>query len=268
MEAADLDVLRTCAAWQAQSHAVLLVTVVHTWGSSPRPAGSLMALRDDGLVAGSVSGGCIEEDLIAAVQRGGVAALVPDGLPRPVTYGVEAEEAHRFGLPCGGTLQLVLEPLGPHSAIAALVDRVAAYRLTRRRLAMDTGAVELDDTAHAEAPAYDGRCLEHVIGPGFRLLAIGAGQLSRYLCQSAVGLGFEVTVCDPRSEYADVFDVPGVSLLRCMPDEAVQAMQLDRRCADRRAFLSAAVRHRKSRCPSWLRSSRSRTAWTSRGSLP
>jgi xanthine dehydrogenase accessory factor len=231
MDAVDLDVLRTCAAWQKNDCAVLLVTVVRTWGSSPRPVGAMMALRDDGQVAGSVSGGCIEDDLIAMVQQGGIAALVPDGLPRSVTYGVKAEEAHKFGLPCGGTLQLVLEPLGRRSAIGELVSRISARQLTRRRLAMDTGIVELGDVGQADALSFDGRSLDLVLGAGFRLLVIGAGQLSRYLCETARGLGFDVTVCDPRGEYMDVFEVEGITLLRCMPDDAVQDMKLDERCA-------------------------------------
>lgn len=231
MDAVDLDVLRTCAAWQKNDCAVLLVTVVRTWGSSPRPVGAMMALRDDGQVAGSVSGGCIEDDLIAMVQQGGIAALVPDGLPRSVTYGVKAEEAHRFGLPCGGTLQLVLEPLGHLSAITELVSRISARQLTRRRLDMDTGIVELGGAGQADALSFDGRYLDHVLGAGFRMLVIGAGQLSRYLCETALGLGFDVTLCDPRSEYMDLFEVEGITLLRCMPDDAVRDMKLDERCA-------------------------------------
>lgn len=231
MDAVNLDVLHTCATWLKENRTVLLVTVVRTWGSSPRPPGAMMALRDDGVVVGSVSGGCIEDDLIFTVQQRGVAALVPDGLPRTVTYGVMAEEAHKFGLPCGGTLQLVLEPLGCCSAVADLVSRIAARQLTRRRLDMETGVVELSNASHANDLRFDGHYLVHVLGAGFRLLVIGAGQLSQYLCESAVGLGFDVTVCDPRNEYMDAFKVAGITLLRCMPDDAVQDMKLDERCA-------------------------------------
>jgi xanthine dehydrogenase accessory factor len=231
MDAVDLDVLDTCAGWLADKRRVLLVTVVRTWGSSPRAVGAMMALRDDGQVAGSVSGGCIEDDLIAAVQRGGIVALAPDGLPRSVVYGVKAEEANKFGLPCGGTLQLVLEPLGNYSAISDLLERVSTRLLTRRRLDMRTGLVEISNADQPDALSFDGRHLDYVLGPGFRLLVIGAGQLSRYLCETAIGLGFDVTVCDPRSEYMDVFEVEGVNLLRCMPDDAVHSMQLDKRSA-------------------------------------
>ena len=107
MDSVDLEVLKTSVRWLEQGRRVLLVTVVKTWGSSPRPEGAMLALRDDGVVIGSVSGGCIEDDLIDRVRREGLHYTKPEA----VKYGISAEEAHRFGLPCGGTLQLVLEPL-------------------------------------------------------------------------------------------------------------------------------------------------------------
>ena len=103
-------------------------TVVRTWGSSPRPPGSLMIIRDDGQVAGSVSGGCIEDDLIARVKRGELA----QHLPQSTSYGVSADEAQRFGLPCGGTVQLVLEPLSAKSMLRELQAEVESHRRVRR----------------------------------------------------------------------------------------------------------------------------------------
>ncbi len=103
----------------------LLATVARTWGASPRPVGSIMALGEGGAVVGSVSGGCIEDDLIdryaPRCQRG----AMPGGAPRLVKYGVTADEAHRFGLPCGGTLELLLEY---DPAPAALEELVRAWR--------------------------------------------------------------------------------------------------------------------------------------------
>ncbi|WP_280155801.1 XdhC family protein [Piscinibacter sp. XHJ-5] len=231
MDAVDVDVLSRCASWLALGREAALLTVVRTWGSSPRPAGAMMAIRDDGLVAGSVSGGCIEDDLIAKVRDAGIKAVAPGGKPCLVTYGVRAEEAHRFGLPCGGTLQLALEPLGSHSRIEELVQRLERRVLTLRTLHLDSGAVDLGDASCVDELHCDEQTLRSVLGARFRLLVIGAGQLSRYLCQIAVGLGFDVTVCDPRDEYAETFDPEGVQLVRCMPDDAVQAMALDERSA-------------------------------------
>ncbi len=107
MDSVDLDVLKRSAAWIDEGRPVLLVTVVKTWGSSPRPEGAMLAVRDDGHVVGSVSGGCIEDDIIDRTRRLGMTQTRCEA----VTYGVSADEARRFGLPCGGTIQLVLEPL-------------------------------------------------------------------------------------------------------------------------------------------------------------
>jgi len=96
MESVDLEVLRSSVRWQEQGHRCLLVTVVRTWGSSPRPAGAMLAVRDDdGLVVGSVSGGCIEDDIIDRTRREGIHYRGPEA----IKYGISAEEAHRFGLP-------------------------------------------------------------------------------------------------------------------------------------------------------------------------
>ncbi|WP_028312586.1 XdhC family protein [Derxia gummosa] len=248
MEAADLDVLAAALHWLDAGHAGVLVTVVRTWGSSPRPPGALMAIRADGVVTGSVSGGCIEDELIARVRDDGLAALCPAGLPAVATYGVSAEEAQRFGLPCGGTLQLVLEPLGERSRLAELIALLRERRATRRELDLSTGAVSLrtaalpgDDadtaglhdaaTALPDALAFDGRSLAHTLGPRLRLIVIGAGQLSRYLCTVATGLGFDITVCDPREEYRADWQVPGVTLSFDMPDDVVIAARPDERTA-------------------------------------
>jgi xanthine dehydrogenase accessory factor len=123
MDSLDLQVLQQARDWREAGHAVWLVTVIETWGSAPRPPGALLALRDDGLVVGSVSGGCVEDDLIDRVRHGERVAT-----PFLVTYGVTKEEAARFGLPCGGNLRLVQEPL--HDT--AWIDRGAgAHRATR-----------------------------------------------------------------------------------------------------------------------------------------
>ena len=107
MDSVDLEVLKRCAEWLSAGRRVQLVTVVKTWGSSPRPPGAMLAVRDDGIVEGSVSGGCVEDDLVGRVRADGMTAKEC----AVVTYGVSADEARRFGLPCGGTIQLVLEPL-------------------------------------------------------------------------------------------------------------------------------------------------------------
>ncbi|WP_035554033.1 MULTISPECIES: XdhC family protein [Burkholderiaceae] len=227
MDSVDLEVLKSSARWLEEGHRALLVTVVKTWGSSPRPEGAMLAVRDDGLVVGSVSGGCIEDDLIDRVRQKGIEQTQPEA----VKYGITAEEAHRFGLPCGGTIQLVLEPLAPQSGIAELCNAVEDGRLVARELDMATGAVRLGDAQATDGVLFDGERLLTIHGPRYRMLVIGAGQLSRYLCQIAVGLDYQVTVCDPREEYTEEWDIPGTKIVRTMPDDTVTDMKLDERCA-------------------------------------
>ncbi len=227
MDSVDLEVLKNSVQWQQQGHRVLLVTVVRTWGSSPRPEGAMLAVRDDGLVVGSVSGGCIEDDIIDRVRRQGITADHPEA----IKYGISAEEAHRFGLPCGGTIELVTEPLTPASGIAELLDAVENGRLVARTLDMATGTATLGPASATDGLEFDGKTLLTIHGPRYRMLVIGAGQLSKYLCQIAVGLGFQVTVCDPREEYTETWDIPGVTMVRTMPDDTVTDMKLDERCA-------------------------------------
>ena len=227
MDSVDLEVLKRSTEWLAAGRRVLLVTVVKTWGSSPRPQGAMLAVRDDGLVAGSVSGGCIEDDIIGRIRRDGFTATRCE----IVTYGVSADEARRFGLPCGGTIQLVCEPLSDASRMPELLDGIANGELVSRRLDLDTGAVALGPASAWAGVTFDGRMLTTIHGPRYRMLVIGASQLSKYLAQMAVGLDYQVTICDPRVEYTETWDVPGVTLVKTMPDDTVQAMQLDERCA-------------------------------------
>ncbi|SAL48175.1 lipoprotein [Caballeronia peredens] len=227
MDSVDLEVLKHSARWLEDGHRVLLVTVVKTWGSSPRPEGAMLAVRADGHVVGSVSGGCIEDDLIERVRQRGIEQTTPEA----VKYGISAEEAHRFGLPCGGTIQLVLEPLTSESGIAELCAAVESGRLVARTLDMATGAARLEPAQATDGVLFDDERLLTIHGPRYRMLVIGAGQLSRYLCSIAVGLDYQVTVCDPRVEYTDEWDVPGTTIVRTMPDDTVMEMKLDERCA-------------------------------------
>jgi xanthine dehydrogenase accessory factor len=227
MDSVDLEVLKRCVEWLDAGRRVLLVTVVRTWGSSPRPPGATLAVRDDGLLEGSVSGGCIEDDLVGRVRADGLGAARCE----VVTYGVSADEARRFGLPCGGTIRLVMEPLSQASGIRELLARVGAGRLVRRRLDLATGETTLSDADATDALAFDGKILTTIHGPRYRMLIIGASQLSKYLAQMALGLDYHVTVCDPREEYVETWDVAGTYLVRTMPDDAVVAMRLDECCA-------------------------------------
>jgi len=228
MNSIDIDVIRTALDWLDRGHRVVMGTVVRTWGSAPRPPGSLMIIRDDGQVAGSVSGGCIEDDLIGRVARSQLAMK----LPEVTTYGQTAEEVRRFGLPCGGTVQIVLEPLSPQSQLRQLLAEIQSHRRVQRRLDTTTGLVRHLPANEGDRVVFDGATLTTVHGPRLRLLVIGGGQLSRYLATMAGMLDYQVTICEPRVEYHEGWDmVPGVTLSTTMPDDLVLAMNLDHNSA-------------------------------------
>lgn len=230
MESLDLRVLADVLAWRRAGHAVTLVTVVQTWGSAPRPPGALLAVRSDGVVSGSVSGGCVEDDLIARTRAAfgmAGAAAAESSLPSLIVYGVNKEEAARFGLPCGGTLRLVQEPVQDTGWIEQLLARTAAHRLVARTLELASGKVALADAVRGQAMTFDGSRLTTLFGPKWRLLLIGAGQLSQAVAQMAAVLDFEVLVCDPREEYAAALGIEGVQRLDGMPDDVVREMLPD-----------------------------------------
>jgi len=223
MDSVDIEVLRSAEAWRKGGHRVALGTIVKTWGSAPRPVGAMVAVRDDGQVQGSVSGGCVEDDLIDKVK----AKLASWSKPELFTYGVTNEEATRWGLPCGGTLQLVMEPLSDGSGIQELLKRIGSQQLVKRHLEMDSGKATLEAGRWQDVLEFDGRLLSTVHGPRWRLVLIGAGQLTRYLAEMAHMLDYHVTVIDPREEYAAGWDLPGVPLDRGMPDDVVRELNLD-----------------------------------------
>lgn len=222
MDSLDLHVLTQARDWHAAGHRVWLVTVLETWGSAPRPPGALLACRDDGQVVGSVSGGCVEDDLIERVRHGERVAAAS-----LMTYGVSKEEAARFGLPCGGTLRLVQEPLSDRAWIDDLLARTARHELVARTLDLSSGQVSLAPGHRGEDFAFDGVRLRSLFGPRWRLLLIGAGQLSRVLAQMALALDFEVICCDPREAYHLGWDLPGTRFSAAMPDDLVIELQLD-----------------------------------------
>jgi len=226
MDSLDLQVLRQARDWVREGRATWLVTVVETWGSAPRPPGALLALRDDGLVVGSVSGGCVEDDLIDRVRHGERV-----GTPAQIVYGVTKDEAARFGLPCGGTLRLLQEPLADAGWIDLLLERTARHELVARTVDLATGRVTLEAARRGEAFSLSAAAMRQVFGPRWRMLVIGAGQLSRVLAVMAQPLDFEVIVCDPREEYHLTWDVPGTQFTREMPDDAVLRLELDAHCA-------------------------------------
>ena len=249
MDNLDVMVLRSLRDWRKSGHRALLATVVRTWGSSPRPVGSIMALCDSGSVVGSVSGGCIEDDLIdrftkayanaarvgssdTSTSRGTASAdlsQIPSGPPQHVKYGITADEAHRFGLPCGGTLELLLEFDPATAQLEELVQRLEKGELVQRVTVLTTGESHLQASTSPQDLQIDAEKLVNTFGPEYRMLLIGAGQMTEYLATMAIFNGFAVTVCDPREEYRGAWSVAGVTLHSDMPDDVVRAFAPDRR---------------------------------------
>ncbi len=225
MNSSDLYVLEKALSWLNEGARVALVSVVETWGSAPRPVGSLLAACEDGRFCGSVSGGCIEEHLVARIDQ--------DFPERPylTAYGVSADEARRFGLPCGGNMRLVVEPISTSSAIAGIAEAVAEIRQRRRvcrTLDIDSGEATLVPARDDDRFSFNGHLLKNVHGPRWRLVLVGAGHLARYLARMALMLDFSVYVTDPRLEYRSQWDVAEAKLLDGMPDDAILELGVDR----------------------------------------
>ncbi len=160
MESIDITVLRNLRDWRAAGHRGLLATVIKTWGSSPRPVGAIMDLSEDGHTIGSISGGCIEDDLILRYASPQSALHIPSSSTELIRYGVSADEAHRFGLPCGGTLELLLEFNPEPELLNTLVQRLESGLLMRRTVFCVDGRVVLEasDASHALLDQHIGCC--------------------------------------------------------------------------------------------------------------
>lgn len=223
MNTVDREVLETAIRWQSGSRAVFLVTVAKTWGSSPRPAGSMMVISEDGRFCGSVSGGCVEDDVLDRMRNG---SLLLDRVD-VVRYGQSTGEAGRVRLPCGGQLLLVIEPVSAQSRLVELKEAIQAGRRMTRTLDLDTGTVTLSAGFDAIGARLEGRQLSTSHGPRYRFIAIGAVEITRYATTIAQSLGYQVIVCDPRADYRMEWELPGVELTDEMPDDAILRLQPD-----------------------------------------
>lgn len=214
----DQEVLQTAVGWLQQGRDVILVTVLKTWGSSPRPPGSLLAIQRDGMISGSVSGGCVEEDLLQRYVNN----QLTDSFPTRIDYGVNRDDAMRFGLPCGGRLELLVEQLEDTEQLQQLIDALQRQQLVARHVDLQTGIVTLQDARAEQDFVYTNIYVRKIFGPQWNMLLIGAGHLSQYVSQMALMLGYRVIVCDPREEYVKGWQVEGTRLTTMMPDDAVQ----------------------------------------------
>lgn len=223
MNSTDYIVLKTALTWLREGKRIAIATVVQTWGSSPRPVGSWLAIRDDGQVVGSVSGGCVEDDLIRRVQT----EILVRNLPEMVVYGVNREEAARFGLPCGGTLRLLVEPRPEQAILESILVAIEDHQLILREVDLQTGKSVLRPGIKTDGFSLSASAMQTSYGPRWRMFVIGAGQLSLYVANFAVASDFDVIVIDPREEYAEGLDLKGVQFIKGMPDDVMQELGID-----------------------------------------
>lgn len=228
MENIDLRVLSDLLAWKQAGHAATLVTLLETWGTSPRPAGGLLAFRGDGQFSGSGLG--LEDDLIARA-RAALQLAPPSDLPAEVVHALTQQEAEEQGLPCGGNLRLVCEPITDTAWVQELLARTRDHRRVARTLTLATGQVSLadlpEDQSASEKLAFDGRQLVRRFGPPWRVLLVGASELGQAVAGLAMALDFEVAMVDPRPGHGPERDRPGVTRLAGEVGEAVRAARPD-----------------------------------------
>ena len=224
MQAVDKEVINQVLSWLRNGDHCWLATVVETWGSSPRPIGSLLACNSDGVMVGSLSGGCVEDDLKDKLLAGELAAEHPQFF----RYGVTAEDTEKFGLPCGGHLNIVIEPQQPDAQTIEQFDQLYQALNERcwvlRSIDVAKNTVQLAPATEPAPLSWSGehQVLQHTYGPSYQLFIIGAGMVSQYLADMAKMLDYQVTVCDPREDLLEQFPVDGVMKVCDMPDDAVR----------------------------------------------
>jgi len=210
---ADLDVLTTSIDWLQDGYEVELVTVAKTWGSSPKPPGSLAAIRNDGVLVGSVSGGCVEKQLSESFRS--------QQHSRVHSHHIDDQQARRFGLACGGQLELLYEPLTNSEQLQSIIDAISKRRRLTRTISIGSGDAVLTPSNDNDTFSFNGTTLIKVFGPRWQVLLVGAGQLSTYVAQFAMATDFGVLVCDPRPTFQLAWNTPGTKLLTVEPHEAV-----------------------------------------------
>lgn len=229
MNSLDQQVLSQLASWLEAGKRCWLCTITETFGSSPRPVGSLLVCNEDGLHCGSLSGGCVEDDMRASLFRGELATAAPAHMK----YGVAVEDVLRLGLPCGGSMQVLIEPIAPAQAALyrSLAVKVSRRLLVQREVNVKTGAVSVLELTRYQSLQLDGDLMRHTYGPAFQLLLIGAVQVAWYLADMASALDYHVEICDPRKELVDNSPPVKATLVVAMPDDWLRDKIIDQETA-------------------------------------
>ncbi|MEH6348292.1 MAG: XdhC family protein [Bermanella sp.] len=223
MQNSQLEVLLGCLECLQQGQQMTLVSVAKTWGTSPRPVGALLAVSSEGRFFGSVSGGCVEEDLIEQLK------LNPASTPHIMIYGETQEQRHRFGLPCGGALELVVEPFNDIAEVQKLIEAIEQRHSLYRSVSLNDGEISHKSLQAEHNPNLDDQVWSNVFGPLWQMIIVGAGETGRYLAEMALALGYQVLVSDPRPEYRRNWPMKNIELLPGFPDDVLDSLAIDHR---------------------------------------
>lgn len=227
MQSSQQQIISQVSHWLANGQSVWLCTILKTWGSSPRPIGSMMACTPAGDLVGSVSGGCIEEDFIEQLKDGSLKSKFDaEGKPFVVQYGKTEAEQARLKLPCGGQLHVLLEHIEPTSSnretFARLTSDLDRHREVSREVNLLSGSITATSASSDIAVGIEAELMTHSLSPMYRLLLLGAGDVAKYVAEMALALEYDVTLCDPRPNYLDNWQVPGVEVTPRLPDDVVR----------------------------------------------
>jgi xanthine dehydrogenase accessory factor len=249
MSAPDPHLLATAIDWLTEGRGVAIATVIHTWGSAPQPAGSQLLIDADGNFLGSVSGGCVEAEVVAQA-----ADVIATGAPRSLEFGVEDNTAWKVGLACGGSIRVFVEPLKaagtPDGVLHGLLSDIEARRSVALITDLATGARTLahsagdlgQDLAAALDEAFrrdksmpvasgNGELFINVFNPTTRFIVVGAVHIAQQFVPMARALGHDVVVVDPRSAFATAERFGDTCIVREWPDEVLPKLGLDARTA-------------------------------------
>lgn len=229
------NIPETALAWHWAGKGAALATVVQTWGSAPRRAGSQLAISGEGEIAGSVSGGCVEGAVVAEAID-----AIEDGKPVMLEYGISDGDAFAVGLACGGMIRVLVEPIGSVLPEPLLADLVLA-REARVPVAFVTGMTatrRLEREGHVDRFRMDrsgfeedGETFVAIHNPPLRLIIVGAVHIAQALVPMARIAGYDPLLIDPRESFASEARFPGETILHDWPDEALKAYGLDSRTA-------------------------------------
>ena len=211
MSRSEIEIIERGQQWMAEGERVVLATVAHTWGSSPRPPGAVMVMSEGGRIAGSVSGGCIEEELLARVRQ-----QFPHGF-ETLEYNSDTSRT----LPCGGRLLLTLEPLATIPELAPMMAALRDGAAVVRRLDLEQLKVSWAEADEDARTRFEGEVLNVVYEPAWQLVVVGAGELASWVCRYAQLLDYTVAVCDPRAEYREAWTLPDCAVSGDYPDDFI-----------------------------------------------